>query len=245
MDLTANTILITGGATGIGLALAADFVRRGNEVIICGRRQDRLDRAKEHVPQLHTICADVADPASRRSLVERITSAHPVLNVLVNNAGVQHLVSFTAGERDLERADEEISINLAAPIHLAAELIPHLSRQPRAAIINVTSGLGFAPLAHMPVYCATKAAMHSLTMSMRHQLRGTPVEVIEVIPPIVQSELGSAHRAPQVNASAMPAETAAAVVMEGLEKGEVEIAIGDAKNLREKREAVFRFMNRE
>ncbi len=244
MHLSGNTILVTGGATGIGLALAAEFVRRGNDVIICGRRQDRLDRAQEQIPQLHTRHADVADPASRRDLLEWVTTEHPSLNVLVNNAGIQHLVNFTAAARDLERADEEISINFVAPIHLSADLLPHLTRQPRAAIVNVTSGLGFAPLAHMPVYCATKAAMHSLTMSMRHQLRGTSVAVYEVIPPIVASELGSAHRAPQVNATAMPAETAAAVVMEGLRNDQLEIPIGDAAKLMAQRDAAFPFMNR-
>jgi uncharacterized oxidoreductase len=244
LNISGNTVLVTGGATGIGLALAAELVRRGNEVIICGRRQDRLDRAKEQIPQLHTRTADVADAASRRALVEWLRSQHPKLNVLVNNAGIQHLFSFTAGERDLARADEEVAINLLAPIHLAAELIPHLSRQPAAAIVNVSSGLGFAPLAHMPVYCATKAAMHSLTMSLRHQLRGTSVRTFEVIPPIVASELGSAHRPAQMNATAMPAETAALEIVEGLERDQFEIAIGDAAGLMAKRDAAFPFMNR-
>lgn len=244
MHLSGNTVLITGGATGIGFALAAELVRRGNDVIICGRRQDRLDRAKEQIPELHTLQADVSDPTSRHAFVEWLLSEHPRLNMLVNNAGVQHLVSFAAGERDLERADEEIAINLAAPIHLTAELIGHLASLPTASIINVTSGLGFAPLAHMPVYCATKAAMHSLTMSLRHQLRGTGIGVFEVIPPIVASELGAAHRPAQVNASAMSAETAAGVVMEGLERNQFEIAIGDAANLMAKRDAMFPFMNR-
>ncbi len=244
MNLSGHTILITGGATGIGLALAAELARRGNEIIVCGRRADRLERAAEQIPQLHTRIADVSDATSRRDLVRWLLSEHPKLNVLVNNAGVQHLFSVAAGERDLERADEEISINLLAPIHLTAELVPHLLQQPASAIVNVSSGLGFAPLAHMPVYCATKAAMHSMTMSMRHQLRATSVRVFEVIPPIVASELGAAHRLPQVNAGAMSAETAATQIVEGLEKDVPEIAIGDAANLMARRDAAFPFMNR-
>ncbi len=244
MNLTGHTILITGGATGIGLALAAELARRGNEIIVCGRPAARLERAAEWIPRLHTRIADVSDASSRRDLVRWLLAEHPKLNVLVNNAGVQHLFSVAAGERDLERADEEISINLLAPIHLTAELIPHLLQQPASAIVNVSSGLGFAPLAHMPVYCATKAAMHSLTMSMRHQLRTTSVRVFEVIPPIVASELGGAHRPPQVNASAMSAETPAQQLPEGRQKDVPEIPIEGAADRMARRDAAFPFMNR-
>src|SRR5579859_3919624 len=204
MKLTGNTILITGGATGIGFELAAALAQRGNEVIICGRRADRLDEAKAKVPQLHTHVGDVRDP---RALATWAVEAFPALNVLINNAGVQHLFDFNAP--DFAKADEEIAINLLAPIELTAMLLPHLQQRADAAIVNVSSGLAFVPLARMPIYCATKAALHSLTMTMRDQLRGTGIRVFEIIPPIVQSELGATHRPPQANAAAMPAKTAA------------------------------------
>jgi uncharacterized oxidoreductase len=239
MKLSGNTILITGGATGIGLELAAALVARDNEVIICGRREDRLDAAKQREPKLHTRVADVRDS---RALAGWVVEAFPSLNVLVNNAGLQHAFDFTSP--DFSKASDEIAINLLAPIELSAMLLPHLSQQTNAAIINVTSGLAFAPIARMPIYCATKAALHSVTMSMRHQLRHTSVRVVEVIPPIVATELGVAHRPPQMNATAMTAETAARLTLEGLERDEYETALGEAAGLREKREALFPVMNR-
>ena len=244
MKIVGNTILITGGATGIGLALAEDLVRRGNVVIVCGRREERLTEAKRQIPGLVTFACDVADAESRRDLVEFITTEFQRTNVLVNNAGVQRLVDFTKAERDLANADEEIAINLAAPIHLSAELFPHLAKQPAAAIVNVSSGLAFAPLAHMPVYCATKAALHSLTLSMRYQLRNTSIRVFEMILPVVTSELGSAHRPASLNATAMPAGTAATEIVEALLRDQFEYAIGDAAGLVAKREGMFPIMNR-
>lgn len=244
MNLDGNTILITGGATGIGLALARELARRSNEVIICGRRRDRLAQAKSAIPSLHIREADVADPSARDDLHKWIASKFPRMNVLINNAGVQQRVDFKQGVEELEKVDEEIAINLAAPIHLTTMFLPQLMRQPHAAIVNVSSGLAFAPLAHMPVYCATKAALHSWTMSLRHQLRDTPVRVFEVIPPIVASELGAGHRPPEMNRTAMPAAACAADTLKALESDEFEAPIGGAAELRAKREALFPFMNR-
>ena len=243
MKITGNTVLITGGATGIGLELARVLLERGNEVMICGRRRDRLESARSTNPGLHLRVADVADPGSRARLVEWIASDHPRLNMLVNNAGVQHLFRF-AEASGLAAIDEEIGINLAAPIHLTTLLLPRLAAQPESAVVNVSSGLAFAPLAHMPVYCATKAALHSLTMSLRHQLRDTTVRVFEVIPPIVASELGAAHRPPEMNRSAMPAAAAAGAIVAALEADVFEVAFGGAEELRVKRDALFPFMNR-
>jgi uncharacterized oxidoreductase len=243
MKLSNDAILITGGATGIGLELARVLVARGNEVIICGRRPERLEEARAAHPALHTRVADVSDQRSREDLLAFVERDFPRMNVLVNNAGVQYLVDFRNPEH-LRRAEEEVAINLMAPIHLANMFLPHLQRQPQAAIINITSGLGFAPLARMPVYCATKAALHSLTMSLRFQLRETNVRVFEIIPPIVTSELGSAHRPPEMNRAAMPTDAAVAEMIEALERDEPEYAVGEAKNLKAKREELFPFMNR-
>jgi uncharacterized oxidoreductase len=243
MDLTNNTILITGGATGIGLELARVLLARGNEVIICGRRRERLEEAKTMHPKLHARVANVADPRDREDLLGFVERNFPNLNVLVNNAGVQHLVDFRDPEH-LKRAEEEIAINLLAPIHLTNLFLPLLQRQPQAAIVNVSSGLGFAPLARMPVYCATKAALHSLTMSLRFQLRDTNVKVFETIPPIVTSELGSAHRPAEANRAAMPTDAAVAEMVEALERDDYEYAIGEAKRLKGGREELFPLMNR-
>jgi uncharacterized oxidoreductase len=243
MQISGNTILITGGATGIGLALARAFRERGNEVILCGRRADKLATAREEVPNVHVHVADVASAESRAELVAWIEREHPSTNVLVNNAGVQHRIDLRSTDELREKAEEEVAINLLAPLYLTAMLLPQLMRQRAAAVMNVTSGLAFAPLAHMPVYCATKAALHSATMSLRHQLRDTSVRVFEVIPPLVRSELGAYHRPPHMNDIAMTAEAAAADVLRAFEADELELAIGGAADSRAKRESLFDVMN--
>src|SRR5437868_877948 len=238
MHLTGNSLLITGGATGIGFELARVLVERGNDVAICGRRRERLDEAKAKIPALTTIVADVSDRAAR----EKLAASLPRTNILVNNAGVQHLFDFRDPSQ-LARIDEEIAINLTALIHLTTLFIPVIEKNEQPAIVNISSGLAFAPLARIPIYCATKAAVHSLTISLRHQLRESGIRVFEVIPPIVTSELGSYHRPQAVKERALPADAAVARMIEGLERDEFEIAIGEAENMRAKREALFPFMN--
>ncbi|MDQ3281152.1 MAG: SDR family oxidoreductase [Acidobacteriota bacterium] len=241
MQISGNTILITGGATGIGLALAAALAEQ-NEVIVCGRRADRLDEAKRQIPSLHTRVVDVASQSGRTELVQWIESEFPRTNILVNNAGVQHRVDLSSVE-ELAKGEEEIAINLIAPLYLTALMLPQLRKQTAAAVVNVTSGLAFAPLSYMPVYCATKAALHSISLSLRHQLRDTTVRVFEAIPPLVRSELGATHRPEQLNRIAMPAEEAAALIVSALERDEYELAIGDAANSRARRESLFEVMN--
>lgn len=170
MRLESNTILITGGASGIGLALAERFLRAGSQVIICGRRAHKLDEARALHPALHTRVCDLSDPSARVALFEWATREFPNLNVLVNNAGIQRRdFSFTQSE-PWPRTHEELAINLEAPIHLTGLFLTHLKKQNEPVIINVTSGLAFVPIAAMPLYCATKAALHSFTLSLRHQL---------------------------------------------------------------------------
>jgi len=190
MNLRNRTALITGGATGIGLALAKRFVAAGNNVIICGRRQERLDAARRELPSIITIRADVASEADRLHLFENITLNLPQVDILVNNAGIQNRPPPVTEQQDFSSYQHEIATNLEAPIHLALLFVKHLAQKSDAAIINVSSGLAFSPLAFMPMYCATKAALHSFTLSLRHQLRDTPVKVIEIIPPKVQTDLG-------------------------------------------------------
>jgi uncharacterized oxidoreductase len=249
MKIRGNTILITGGATGIGFSLAEEFVRAGNEVIICGRRKNKLEEAKGKLPQIHTKVCDLSKDTERGSLFDWISSNFKDINILVNNAGIQRMIDFKKGTSELFNGEDEIEINLKAYVHLAAYFIPMFMKRKEAAIINVSSGLGFVPLAIMPVYCATKAAIHSFSLSLRHQLRDTSVKVFEVIPPIVDTELdkGARGRRGQEDRGIPPAEVAKAVVA-GVEKDEYEITIGMAQNLRmgarNNFDQIFQNMNR-
>jgi uncharacterized oxidoreductase len=192
MQLDGNTVLITGGTSGIGLALAVRFLAAGNEVVICGRRESALAAVQEKHPNLHILVADAGKPSAREALFAEVTSRFPKLNVLINNAGIQRRVSVTKREPWADVA-EEIAINLEGPIHLSMLFAAHLAQQERALIANVSSGLAFVPIAAMPVYCATKAALHSFTLSLRHQLQPSGIEVVEIIPPAVRTNLGGAH----------------------------------------------------
>ena len=242
MKLTGNTILVTGGASGIGLAIARRFVTRGNEVIICGRREEKLAEVRSEEPGLHTYACDVADSTAREDLVRWATTKFPELNILVNNAGIQRRIDITVDE-DWAATESEIAINLGAPIHLSRLFYPHLAAMPNAAIANVTSGLSFVPLANVPVYCATKAALHSFTLSLRWQLRETPVEVIEIIPPAVDTDL----QAPGLHTFGVNVDEFADHIFDRLEAGDSEIAYGTAlagsKASREQLDAIYQQMN--
>ena len=194
MKTSGNTILMTGGGSGIGEALAHRFHDRGDTVIIAGRRQDALDRAAAGRERIHTMTLDVEDAAAVAGFAERVVAEFPALNVLFNNAGIMKFEDLTAA-RDLSDARATVAINILGPIVLTDALIDHLVRQPDAAIVTVTSGLAFVPLTVAPTYSASKAAIHSYTVSLRAQLAGK-VEVIELAPPGVQTDLtpGQAHR---------------------------------------------------
>ena len=187
MNLTGNTILITGGGSGIGLGLAREFHQRGNTVIIAGRRQDVLDSVAAANPGIKAIVLDIADPASIASVAQTLTRDYPFLNAVLNNAGIMRPEDLKSGAT----ADSEaiIATNLLGPIRLTAALMPHLLAQPSATILNVSSGLAFVPLAMTPTYCATKAAIHSYSQSLRYQLQGTAIKVVEIVPPWVATEL--------------------------------------------------------
>jgi uncharacterized oxidoreductase len=243
MKTSGNTVLITGGGSGIGLALAEALLQRRNEVIVCGRRRERLQAAKKRLPQIHVRVCDVSSAQSRRALVDWLASNFKDFNLLVNNAGIQRSVDFLKGPRDLEDADEEIATNLTAPIHLSALLIPHLRRKKEAAIVNISSGLAFTPLAAVPVYCATKAAVHSLSLCLRHQLRDTSVQIFEVAPPMVSTELSGSRKRPEETEHTMSPEAVAVGILDALERNDHEVALGAAANLHAKREALFRAVN--
>lgn len=187
MKLAGNTILITGGGSGIGRALAHRFHALGNTVIVAGRRREALEETIAGREGMHAMTLDVSDPEAISAFAERVVAEHPKLNVLINNAGIMRFENV-AGRRALGDAEETIVTNLLAPIRITNALIDHLTAQPDAVIVNVSSGLAFVPRVDAATYSATKAAIHSYTVSLRKQLEGR-VEVIELVPPAVRTEL--------------------------------------------------------
>jgi uncharacterized oxidoreductase len=187
MRMTGNTILITGGGSGIGLGLAKSFAEAGNKVIIAGRRKEALDAATAQNPGLQSMVLDIDSPKAIEEFSKRINQEHPELNVLINNAGIMRPEQAKSG--NVADAEAMITTNLLGPIRLTAALLPQLLKNPNAAIMMVSSGLAFVPLAMTPTYCATKAAIHSYSQSLRYQLKDTGVQVLELAPPYVQTEL--------------------------------------------------------
>jgi uncharacterized oxidoreductase len=242
MEFTANTVLITGGASGIGFAFAERFIRAGSNVIICGRREHKLKEAQSKYPQLDIRVCDVAVPAERTALFDWVTQAYPGLNLLINNAGIQQRIQLQE-KPAWKTLAEEVAINLEAPIHLSTLFIPHLMQQKRPSIINITSGLAFVPKANVPVYCATKAALHSFTLSLRHQLSGTPVAVIEIIPPAVDTDLGGKG----LHTFGAPLNEFMDAVAEQIKLGSIEATYGfsveSSRATREQLAAIFKQMN--
>lgn len=212
MQTTGNTILITGGGSGIGLALAVKFHKLGNQVIIAGRRKDVLDAAANRYPGMKTAVLDVQDAEAIRKFAANIAQQYPTLNVLINNAGIMKQENLLDSSPELDVAEATINTNLLAPIRLTAALLPLLRKQPQATIMTVSSGLAFVPLALTPTYCATKAAIHSYSQSLRFQLASTNVRVVELIPPYVATELLSPHQAKDPNA--MPLDDFISEVMD-------------------------------
>jgi len=187
MSFTGNTVLITGGTSGIGRALAEDLQRKGNHVIIAGRRKNLLDEVTRANPGMSAVELNMDDASDIGRVAQQLTRDYPALNAVIHNAGIMKPEDLKKGE--LETAEAVITTNLLGPIRLTAALMPHLLQQPHATIFTVSSGLAFVPLALTPTYNATKAAIHSWTMSLRWQLRDTNVRVREIIPPWVATEL--------------------------------------------------------
>lgn len=212
MRLTGNTVLITGGTSGIGRALAEQFHARGNTVVIAGRRQALLDEITAANPGMHGLPVDVCDPAAVDAFAAAVQARFPALNVLVNNAGIARPEDLTAGSADVSVARAMIETNILSVLHLTAALLPALRRQPGATIITTTSGLAFVPMAAAPTYSASKAFLHSWLQSLRFQLRHTGVEVLELAPPYVQTELGGPQQA--TDPHAMPLADFIAEVMD-------------------------------
>jgi uncharacterized oxidoreductase len=243
MKLKGNAILITGGTSGIGLAFTEKFLEIGSKVIICGRRSERLEEIKTKHPEIIIRQTDVSDDNQRHDLAQWVQEHHPDTNVLINNAGIQLLTDLT-NCNNLDRVRSEIETNLIAPIHLTSLFAQHLLNKDNAAIINISSGLAFVPLAFMPIYCATKAALHSLTLSLRYQLKDTGIKVFEIAPPATDTELGHDRRTDKTQThGGMPVNEFIEAAMQSLEDDIYEAAIGPAEGLRSKREALFESMN--
>jgi uncharacterized oxidoreductase len=207
--------------------MAEAFLQAGSRVAVCGRRDERLAEVRARHPEIDARRCDVAGDEDRRQLLGWAEASLPGLNVLVNNAGIQRDVDFTQGIADFLSGDNELRINLEAPIMLSGLFVPLLSKHQGAAIINVSSGLGFVPAARMPVYSAAKAGMHAYSMALRHQLSAVGIKVFEVVPPAVDTELNATGRAkrPGFKAGVSPAQFVAAV-MQGLEHDVREIGFG-------------------
>jgi len=188
MKLTGNTIFITGGGSGIGRGLAEALHHLGNQVIISGRRKGHLDEVTAANPGMQSVQLDIEDPASIAAVAAKLIAEFPKLNVIINNAGIMQVDDAGAVMDDAQMVSI-LTTNLMGPIRMTSALIDHLKQQPEAAVIHVTSGLAFTPLAFTAIYCATKAALHSYTMSQRFKLKGTTVKVLEIAPPWVQTDL--------------------------------------------------------
>lgn len=202
MKMTGNTILITGGGSGIGRALAEKFHALGNVVIISGRNLSRLEDVAAANSGMIAVELDITDANAIKDFAQHIVAEHPRLNVVINNAGIMVPEAMTVDPVNVAVADATVITNVLGPIRLSSALLPHLAKQPDATLMTVSSGLAFVPLAMTPTYSATKAAIHSWSVAMRHQLKDGPVRVVELAPPYVQTELMGEHQA--VDPHAMP-----------------------------------------
>jgi uncharacterized oxidoreductase len=230
MKMTGNTILITGGASGIGRGLAEAFHSKGNQVIISGRRQSVLDQVTSRHSGMASVSLDITDKASIQAFAAEALLRFPSINMLINIAGIMKIEDVKGSPSEIEVAEAEIVTNLLGTIRVSAAILPHLLQQQESTLITVSSGLAFVPMTAVPTYCATKAAIHSYSMSLREQLRQTSVSVVEVIPPYVQTELLRPEQANDPNA--MPLADFIAETMTLLEKGDTEVVVNACKPLR-------------
>lgn len=247
MNITGNTILITGGGSGIGRGLAEALHAHGNRIIITGRREAALAEVTAANPGMALAPLDIADPAAIRAFAARVVKDHPALNVVINNAGIMQAEDLKAEVFDLDTVEATITTNLLGPIRLTAALLGHLRLQPAATVMTVSSGLAFVPLTATPTYSATKAAIHSWSQSLRRQLVDTPVEVLELAPPAVATDLMPGHAE---NPNSMPLADYIAEVVGLIERRDTprgEILVERVKPLRfaETRDygAVFAMLN--
>ena len=228
MKSSNNAVLITGGSTGIGFSLAKAFIESGNDVLICGRRKDRLLLAQSKYPDMKILVCDITKEKDRFNLFNYVKEKFPKMNILINNAGIQRDVNLIDGLDDLLNGEDEIKVNLESPIHLCLMFLPFLRDKKDAYVINVSSGLGFIPAVNMPIYGATKSGLHAFTKSLRQQLVNSKsnVKVIEIIPPAVDTELNPEGRKKRGSRFNTSADEFVNAVMEQLYEDKFEIGYG-------------------
>lgn len=233
MKLTGHTILITGGGSGIGGGLARAFYEKGNKVIVTGRRKPTLKTFATKHPGVDFFIMDVSKDADIQKLYKFISKKYPTLDVLINNAGIWQNQDFTKAQTLEKHLFDEIDINLKGLIRMTQVFLPLLYKQKESVLMNVSSGLAYMPLSMAPVYCATKAAVHSFSMSLRHQLRKTSVKVIELAPPAVETNLGKVPgKEDEIKYPKLGLEPFIVQTMKALESDETELPIGQSKMLR-------------
>jgi len=194
MKILNRTVLVTGGTGGIGLGIAEAFHRSKSTVIVCGRNREKLSTVEKKFPEIITLSCDVGDARQRENLAAEVLRRFPDLDILVNNAGIQRYIDLKKGYDELKSGEDEIAINFVSAVEITALFIGHLMKRPSAAIINVSSGLGFMPMLNTPIYSATKAAIHTYSLVLRQQLKDTSVKVIEIVPPMVDTGLNKEGR---------------------------------------------------
>jgi uncharacterized oxidoreductase len=231
--MSGNTILITGGTSGIGFEFVKQLSPLDNTIIITGCDQAKLDKAKKAFPKIHTLKSDVRHAKDIVALCDQVTKQFPNLNIVINNAGIMKSVNMHDQSIDLDSLTEEIEINLNGTIRMCKQFLPHLKTKSEAAIVNVSSGLAFVPLPTSPVYCATKAALHSFTQSLRVQLKNTKIKVFELAPPATATELlGQFDPEDMKGASIMKVEDMVKVAVRGMGCDRYEIRPGQANQLK-------------
>lgn len=226
MNITNNTILVTGGATGIGLAFARAMSSLSNKVIVCGRRKDKLIALKEEVSSIDYFTCDIAVDEEQVELVSFLTRNYPNTNMLINNAGVQYNYQFDGIDSHTDKIEKEIHINFTAQVKLTDRMLPMLMSQKHASIVNVSSALAMVPKQSAPVYCATKAAMHVYSKALRFQLEKSEVDVFEIIPSLVDTDMTAGRGKNKMHPDTLVKET-----LKGMESGHLEIRIGKTKLL--------------
>jgi uncharacterized oxidoreductase len=228
MKLSGNTILITGGTSGIGYELAAQFIDRGNTIIITGRDPDMLEKARRALPGIHVFQSDVSDPKAIPLLHAVVINSFPALNVLINNAGIMRKIDLLDKGNGLEDITREIETNLNGTVQMVTHFLPHLTTKKSAAIVNVSSGLAFVPLPIAPIYCAAKAGVHSFTQSLRVQLQNTNIRVFELAPPMTRTPLFTRdiHTGDLKGVHMMDVSTMVGKTIHGLERNDFEIRPG-------------------
>jgi uncharacterized oxidoreductase len=243
MNLTNRTILITGGSAGIGLAFALKFVELGNEVIVTGRRQAVLDQVKAKHPKLHTIQSDVANPAQIAALAASVKADFPKLDVLVNNAGISRYRNLKIAVADLTELMVEMNINVGGVLRMTSAFIDILSGN-KGTLINISSGLAFVPLPCLPIYCATKAAIHSYTQSLRFQSEDSGVEIVEIMPPAVKTDM-TADLSEADGITLISTDELVKQSFASLKAGALEIHPGQTRQLALMRRVAPNFINRQ